>query len=370
MKFLLLFILLGSFYTSAESYIANIKCKECHETIYEEYRRSMHAKSYFSDELHRKVADSVDTKRYACATCHMPSANNIEALITGKERPDKRNTTHTDGVSCYFCHTIAYVKKSHRFNLNVKAKQAENYKPTFFGRLERPDESDKHSSLSNPIYAKQVCTGCHSHKRNEHNITVFHAMKEGQESLSCIECHMPKVPGGVEKMDKRVRGEHASHEFPGIHDKAFRMKGVDIDLAVEKNRLKVTLTNKMPHPLIIQPARAKFLKIEVVRKGKIVWKNFETSPSEDRQGYFAYRFERNGKEVVIPATATQSYVHNLDADETKVLSYDIPKLQKGDTIRVGLYVRLAKEDCAKVVKLDDKRLTKPELIKQKILKWR
>ncbi len=342
----------------------NHACKECHEKIYEEYQDSMHAKGYFSDELHRKIADKVSTTRYACAVCHMPMADNLDDLVSGKARPDKSNKTHTDAISCYFCHTIAYVKKAHRFNINTKSRQAEGYKPTLYGRLDNPDENDKHSSVKNPVYAKVVCTGCHAHKLNENNVTIFHAMENKQDSLSCIKCHMPEVSGGVEKMDKRARGQHASHRFLGIHDKAFRQTGVDINLSVEENKLLVKLFNKMSHPLIIQPARAKFLKIAIVRHGKKIWQNYREHPREDKQGYFAYRFKEQGNAVIIPAHATKGSVHNLNAKETQVLSYDVPKLQKGDRIVVDLYVQFAKDACTRVIDLDDDILSRPQLIKQ------
>jgi len=369
-SFLRLCILLFSFFSFADAkYMDNHSCKECHENIYEEFQSSQHSKSYFNDELHRKIANAADKKKYACATCHMPMADNMNDLLSGKARPDRANKTHTDAISCYFCHTIAYVSKAHKFNINMKARQAENYKPTLYGRLHNPDDSDKHSSASNPVYAKIVCMGCHSHKRNDNNVTIFHAMGETQNSLGCIKCHMPQVEGGAEKMDKRARGHHASHKFLGIHDKEFRKTGVDIGLSVKNGKLEVTLTNKMEHPLIIQPARTKFLKIDVMRKNRVIWQNYQTDPSEDEQGYFAYSFKKDGKKIIVPATATEGSEHNLNAKETKVLKYDILPLEKGDVITVSLYVQLAKSDCAGVIDLKDKSLMVPSLIKKVTLKF-
>ena len=348
-------------------YMDNHSCNECHEKIYEEYQTSSHAKGYFDSILHRKIADKVSTKTYECARCHMPMADNIDNLISGVARPDINNKTHTDAVSCYFCHTIAYVQKAHSFNINVKAKQAKGYKPTLYGRLTNPDEGDQHSSTStNPLYAKKVCMGCHSHKRNDNNVTIFSAMKPEQNSLGCIRCHMPKVAGGVEKIDKRARSEHASHRFLGIHDVEFRKMGVDINISIENEILEVLLHNKMEHPLIIQPARAKFLHIEVQRADKVIWKNYKKVPSEDKQAYFAYSFKEEEKDVIIPAHATQGEVHNLEANETKVLEYHVPKLQKGDKVSVGLYVRLAKSDCNKVIEVEYKHLKRKQLIKEVI----
>ena len=294
----------------------------------------------------------------------MPMADNLKDLVTGKARPDKNNKTHTDAVSCYFCHTIAYVKTAHKFNINTKARQAKNYKPTLYGRLTNPDDSDKHSSASNPIYAKKVCMGCHSHKLNDNNVTIFKAMDKKQNSVSCIECHMPEVSGGAEKIDKRARGRHASHKFLGIHDKEFRKKGIDISIEAKNKNLTISLENKMAHPLIIQPARVKFIKIEVSRAEKIVWKNYNRSPIEDKQGYFAYSFTQDTKRVIIPAHATANSVNNIDAKETKILKYKTIELKKGDNIKVGLYVRLAKRDCASVVDLKDSNLTESSLIKE------
>ncbi len=367
-QLLFLFLLIFSF--SHSKYMDNHACKECHEKIYEEYKSSAHSHSYFTNTLHQKIADKVSKEKYSCATCHMPMADNMKELLSGEARPNKSNKTHTDGVSCFFCHTVAYVKTAHKFNINTKARQAKGYKPTLYGRLSKPDDSDKHSSASNPVYAKKVCMGCHSHKLNDNNVTIFRAMqgkgknKKEQNSISCINCHMPEVSGGAEKMDKKARGRHASHKFLGIHDVEFRKTGMDINITVEDKKLKVTLKNKMTHPLIVQPARAKFLKIEISRTEKVIWKNYENEPNEDKQGYFAYSFKQDGKDVIIPAHATGNTVNNVEADSSKVLSYDTPSLQKGDSIRIGLYVQLAKSDCAKVIKLDDSNLTKPQRMKE------
>ena len=365
-----LFLLLSTFFFTSlhakDKYMDNHSCNECHEKIYEEYQSSAHSHSYFTNTLHRQIADTVSKEKYSCATCHMPMADNMKELLLGEARPDKNNKTHTDGVSCYFCHTIAYVKTAHKFNVNTKARQAKNYKPTLYGRLKNPDDSDKHSSVSNPVYAKKVCTGCHSHKLNDNNTTIFKAMEEGQDSISCINCHMPELSGGAEKMDKRARGQHASHKFLGIHDKEFRKTGMDINVSVEEKKLTVTLKNKMTHPLIIQPARVKFLKIQIYSGKKVIWKNYEKNPSEDEQGYFAYSFSKNGKKIIIPAEATKSSMNNIYAKTKKVLSYVIPELEKGDKVHLSFYVQLAKNDCAKVVKIEDSNTIEASLIKEVI----
>ena len=359
--FLLIFLLLS---VLDAKYYPNKSCEECHGDIYHEYQSSAHSKSYFNDILHKSVADAVSKKKYDCAVCHMPTANNLKDLIDGKARPDSKNITHTDAVSCYFCHTIAYVKKAHRYNLNIKAKQVEGIKPSYYGSLEDAGDNNKHESLKNPIYNKNICLGCHSHKLNENNVTIFRAMKEDQTSEECIKCHMPKVSGGVEDMDTKNRGHHISHRFLGIRDKEFRKKGVDINVSVKSGKLFITLKNEMAHPLIIQSAREKYLKIVIYHDKKIVWQNYKNKPSEDKQGDFCATFTKDGKKIIVPATADKGSFHNLDAKELKVLTYKIPKLNTGDEIEVAMYVKLAKDDCASILEQKDNSLTKPMLIKK------
>jgi len=360
-------MLLLSLIYAKDKYLDNHSCNECHEKIYEEYQSSAHSKGYFNDELHKKIADKVSTKKYECAICHTPMANNLKDLVSGKARPDKNNRTHTDAVSCFFCHTIAYVKKSHQQNINMKARQAENYKPTLYGRLKNPDKSDKHSSSKNPIYGKKVCMGCHSHKLNENNITIFRAMSDNQDSIKCIKCHMPRVTGGVEKIDKRSRGEHISHKFLGIHDKKFRAKGVDINISNTKDSITIELTNKMAHSLIIQPARVKYLEVKVKRDGKEIWKNYKNDPKEDKEAFFEYRFyDKKGKRIIIPANAYSRDTTNLDANKSKILRYKNLKLRKGDVIQATMFVRFAKRDCQAIINLKDDKFKKAFILKESI----
>jgi len=360
------FIISIFFVLLSAKYLTNKDCNECHESIYNEYQTSYHSKTYFNDELHRKVANKTSTKTYDCAACHMPAANNLKELIMGKAKPDKTNKTHSDGVSCFYCHQIAFVKKAHQKNEIVLARQAEGYKPTLYGSLDDPEESDKHTMTHSPIYRKYACNGCHSHKRNSHDIVIFDAMTQNEDSTECIKCHMPQIDGKVEDMNKRNRKTHHSHKFLGIHDASMREKSIDINITALDSSIKITLKNKMSHPLIIQPARVKYLKITLKRGKDTIWQNFKTSYEEDKKGTFCTTFlDKNKQEVRIPAFAKLKAIqNNLMAKETKILTYKTPKLQKDDNIEVELYVVLAKSSCAKEIDLKDLISTKPLLMKK------
>jgi len=364
LSFFMLFLF--SSLQAKDKYLDNHSCNECHEKIYEEYQGSGHSKSYFNNELHKAIADKVSTKTYECATCHMPMADNLKDLIDGKARPNKSNKTHTDAISCYFCHTIAYVKNAHKHNINTKARQAKDFKPTLYGRLINPDDSDKHSSASNPVYAKKVCMGCHSHKLNEQNVTIFRAMSTKQDSVECINCHMPELQGGVEKINKKTRSTHASHKFLGIYDEKFRATGIDINISTTAESIEVKLTNKMGHPLIVQPARVKYLELKVLRAGKEIWKNYKKEPSEDAQVFFEYTFKgKEGKKIIIPAKAySNDRINNLESKESRKFTYKGMELKKGDVIEATMFVRFAKKDCQSVVTLKDTLFKKEQVLKE------
>ena len=347
------------------NYLTNKSCSECHEGIYEELQSSYHSKTYFNDELHRKVADLAKSEdNYDCSTCHMPSAPNQEELANGVAKPNSSDQRDKDAISCFYCHQIAYVKQEHLKNKIILTRQVEGYKPTIYGSLKNPEDSDKHTMTHSPIYDKYVCSGCHSHKRNSHDVLIFDAMDKKQDSTECIKCHMPLVDGKVEKMDKKSRLKHHSHTFDGIHDATMRKKGLDIVISISKNALHVELKNKIPHPLIIQAARLKYLDLTIKRGKKIVWRNYKKSPIEDRQGAFKIDFlGKDGKPVAIPAFAyKRGFVNNIGAKESKILTYEIPNLKKGDIITASMYVILAKPSCWKSLNLKQSSLKTPILL--------
>ena len=363
-----IFVFIVLFFLYADAvYLSNKSCKECHKAIFEEYEHSYHSKGYFNDILHRKVADTISTKKYDCAVCHMPAATNINNLVEGKIRPNEKDVRESDAVSCFFCHEIAYVKKSHRFNINVPTKQIEGYKPSLYGSLQNPDENDKHSSLHNPLYDKNVCKGCHSHKRNENDLLIFETMKDNETSKECIKCHMPYIPGGNENMNKRARTKHRSHYFPGIHDPEMREKAVGLKLTIKENHnIIVSLKNKMPHSLIVQPAREMYLRVKLTRGDKTLWSN-----KNDKNAYFKYEYLKNNKEVVIPYSATKyKWKNNLDGNATKIFDYSVKGLKKGDKITASFYMIVAKKSCLRAINLKGSDLDRPLLAErvEKIVK--
>ncbi|MGE4418850.1 MAG: multiheme c-type cytochrome [Sulfurimonas sp.] len=332
MKVILLFlILLG---ISEGKYLDSATCKECHEDIYAEHTKSMHHKSsIFSDEVHKKVKEIEGKDGYSCALCHMPAAKNLSAVIRGTEKLDSNDKSHTDGVSCFYCHQISKIHYSKAYNINFSSA-VNGDKPTMFGNLKNPDFGDKHDSKENEIYKNsEVCMGCHSHKQNSHGFEVCNTKDQHDSRSDCIGCHMPKAPGGNEKFNKRGREEYATHNFLGIRSDEMVKRSVKLELSHKQNKIELTIINKMGHSIITHPMRLKFVKTVVKRDSKIIWSNFKDSPIEDKEATFIVAFkDEDGKQSMPNKAKGYALYQNLKALEAKTITYTVDNLQKGDEI--------------------------------------
>ena len=360
MKTILLMIFLS--FSLEAKYLDTQTCKECHEDIYYEHTQSMHHKSsLFKDEVHAKVKNAVNKDKYSCALCHMPGSSNLRALMKGEEQPDERDKRQLDGVSCYYCHQIKDVYHSQKYNINISSA-VDGQKPTMYGNLVNPDDSDKHKAASNEIYKNsKVCMGCHSHKQNGLGFEVCRTQEKEAPQSDCIKCHMPKADGANEKFNKKGRSEYATHTFLGIHSPEMVKKAVKLDLEYDKenNKLYVMLTNMMGHYIITHPMRLKFVKTVIKRDGKVIWSNFKKSPLEDKEATFLIVLKDKDEKPTIPNKAVGYKINqNLKAKASKTIVYNVPKLQKGDTINSEWVSYIINPKIAKKL-----QITTPEIVK-------
>jgi len=345
-------------------YLDSKSCKECHEKIYNEHKKSMHHKSsLFKDEIHKKIKQITTPNKYPCALCHMPAVENLRDIITGKEKPDPKDKKQSDGVSCFYCHQITKVMKLKHKNINFYNYKGEN-KPTFFGNLKKPDTSDKHKNSSNEIYKNsQVCMGCHGKKYNKNNLQICNAYNEIDKTSDCIGCHMPKYLGGVTNLNKKARQEYTSHKFLGIRSSEMVKKAVELKIKlIDKQKLKLSIKNKMGHSIIMQPMRLKFVETTVERFGRIIWKNYNKYPIEDEKATFTILFQDEKKHQTFPPFATDYiYNNNLKANSSIDIIYNLPQLQKGDIIKSQWISYVIRPALASVLKLTDQSALKKYL---------
>ena len=362
MKALLsLFLLLNIHLFAASVYPSSESCNECHENIYREHTSSMHHKStIFSDEVHAKVKNAVNQEKYSCALCHMPAVRNLRKIMIGQEQPNPDKHRQSDGVSCFYCHQISNVYHSKKYNINFSSYKGEK-KPTVFGNLLKAYESNEHESQSSEIYKNsEVCMGCHSHKENAKGFEVCNTKDQYDTRSDCIGCHMPKTEGTIEKKDKGVRDQYASHEFLGIHSLAMVKKAVKLGLSYKDEVLELTITNKMGHSIITHPMRLKFAKTTIIRDKKIIWSNFKESPLEDKEATFIIVFKDADNKASLPHKAIGYKLNrNLKAVTSKVIKYNVPKLKKGDEIKSQWISYIVNPKVAKKLDITTKDIIKP-----------
>lgn len=361
MKFIFSFLLLLCINANAEvKYPSSESCNECHENIYREHTTSMHHKSsIFKDEVHAKVKNAVNSDKYKCAICHMPATKNLRGVMSGEKQPDPNSYRQTDGVSCFFCHQISkiYDSKAHKINFsNYRGEE----KPTVFGALEKPYESNEHYSESNDIYKNsEVCMGCHSHKQNAKGFEVCNTKNQYDKTSDCIGCHMPSTPGTIEKKDKGIRDYYASHKFLGVHSQEMVKKAVKLELVYEDGLLELTINNKMGHSIITHPMRLKFVKTAITRGSKIIWSNFKESPLEDKEASFVIVFKDADGNAAMPHKAIDYKLNrNLKASSSKVIKYSVPKLQKGDEVKSTWVSYIVSPKIAKKLDIKTKDIVK------------
>jgi len=345
----------------AVEYPSSKSCNECHENIYREHKASMHHKSsLFKDEVHLKVKKLVSEDKYSCAICHMPATKNLRAVMSGEAQPNPTKHRQTDGVSCFFCHQISkiYDAKAHKINFsNYKGEE----KPTVFGNLKKPYESNEHESASNKIYENsEVCMGCHSHKENKLEFEICNTKNQYNKTSDCIGCHMPTTPGTVEKKNNGMRKSYVSHEFLGVHSDEMIKKAVKLELVYENDTIKLTITNKMGHAIITHPMRLKFAKTVVKRAGKVIWNNFKESPLEDKEATFIIVLKDSEENPSMPHKAVGYKINsNLKATQSKTVEYKVAGLQKGDEIITTWISYIVSPSIAKKLDITLKDIIRP-----------
>ncbi|MEA3370720.1 MAG: multiheme c-type cytochrome [Campylobacterota bacterium] len=362
MKLILSILALLTLATNAvAAYPTSESCNECHENIYREHTKSMHHKStIFENEVHRKVKNAVDKDKYKCAICHMPGAQNLRALMNGTEQPNHKKHRQADGVSCFFCHQISKIYNSDAHKINFSNYQGEK-KPTVFGNLKKPYESNEHNSQSNEIYKNsEVCMGCHSHKQNAKKFEVCNTKNEYDKTSDCIGCHMPKTSGTIEKEDKGIRDEYASHEFLGVHSAEMIKKAVKLELSYKDGVIELTIDNRMGHAIITHPMRLKFAKTVVTRDGKIIWSNFKETPLEDKEATFIIVFKDDQGNAAMPHEAIGYKLNrNLKASQSKTVHYKVEGLKHGDEITTTWISYIVNPKIAKKLDITTKDIIKP-----------
>jgi len=312
-------------------------CEPCHKAIYDEWKGSMHANSSkLSDPVHGAVHEAfVKAMKakgaqagYFCGSCHMPTADNLSALMKGEAAPDAANPTNARGVTCSFCHKVDSLVEGERFN---------TYKVTEGIKGATEKSAAPHGEVrSEFVSSYQMCLGCHGALMNGKGSVVCSMQEEGISD--CLACHMKDVPGAPAEGSSRTT--HRAHLLPGGHDEATLKAGAKVELGVELGRLIVNLKNPNPHYFpSTNPMRVAYVKVEVFdAAGGLLYTNFVKDPSEDPKGMLVKLFKA-GDKMGVPSWDAEGVGKDtrLAPNESRAIVYQLP--ERAAKAKVGLYYR-------------------------------
>jgi hypothetical protein len=330
----------------------NEECKSCHSQIYNEFEGSMHTHSIpQKDPIHNAVwskhPNNKKNQRYGCGKCHTPAANNLDKMKTKGQKalPDATNVTHTDGISCAYCHRIEKIQKHKKSNTNIISKKEKDY----FGTRKEHSKSPFHEISTNENKLMQngnVCIGCHSHKANKFGLNVCSTNIDNEmDGANCVSCHMPMVKGSVSDITQRKT--HAFHGFAGSHFHSDMLqKYVNISLLREIKDFVVNVDNQTSHALLLHPLRVAVLKVSVKRDGKVI-------KLDDK--IFVRVIGDNGKPAMPWKASTTLRDTMIKANEKRSVKYDFA-LQKNDKVDVVLGWYLVNPKAVKKLNLQDEKV--------------
>ncbi|MBF0519688.1 MAG: hypothetical protein HQK92_08190 [Nitrospirae bacterium] len=321
-----------------EPFMSSQKCSACHPAIFKEWSSSMHGKSSLhKDSAHAAMYNAflADMQKdnieagYNCATCHMPMADNITDIISGKIKPDEKNLLEQDGVGCTFCHRIENTMLGKDRNTCVINKDG-----SFF--VSKPKDKSPHKMASNPMFSNgELCLGCHGFFVNSKNFTICAMKDEG--TGNCLSCHMQKIAGEPALLSTAT--EHTSHAILGGHDEEMLKKAVTLDVRSDGKNLHVRVKNNTAHAFpSTMPMRMAFVTVTFRDyAGKALWTNIKENPvADDKQSVFVKVF-KGGDKTGVPAWKADAVAFDtrLKAAEERHLTYPITG---GDVKTADVYI--------------------------------
>ncbi len=364
MKFIYTILFLSSFlsaniadipkeYEIKGHFASNKECVRCHLDIYMEFKDSKHQNSNILNNSFHKAMYSKNPlskkERYICASCHAPTAKNIDKVMAGKAKMSKKNRQDTEGISCAYCHRIKSIAKHGKKHKNI----INDKKLVYYGKRKQTLDSPFHdvNSSNKQFNRGDICLGCHTQHSRQKNLVakkgqiycVYSKLDENEsrnpntDKQNCITCHMPQVEGSLS--DRLDTTTHAYHGFSGIGENITMLdKYVDINITKSDKGFEVAVTNNSSHNLLLHPTRGLFLKVHIEKDEKIV-KTFET-----------IKFQ---KEAIVSKAKPLSwlkdrvdYKNSIKSKQTKRIDYKYIVASDEEIVVQLLYQRY-KDDIAK-----------------------
>jgi nitrate/TMAO reductase-like tetraheme cytochrome c subunit len=178
----------------ADALNPSVTCGECHQEIYQMWRRSMHSGAFtdpiFETSYLRAFEATDGEAAVLCMRCHAPAAVSTQDATL-------QEALTREGVTCDFCHSIVSVDLERRdvpFTLKIDGVKR--------GPL-ADSESPAHEVAASPLHeSSELCAGCHEYT-SERGVSIMSTYSEWKASpqaaqgVTCQNCHMPLGPGAV-----------------------------------------------------------------------------------------------------------------------------------------------------------------------------
>ncbi|MBX3191663.1 MAG: hypothetical protein KF819_32015 [Labilithrix sp.] len=238
------------------------ECRYCHKTIYDQWKDSMHAHALNSpltivqnnlDMKHTLAGMPTPDPRRMCINCHGPA---VAAMIDGDILP-LRSARADEGIECVACHQLPEPVTPGGGALARLYQDTLIRGDMFFGRLESPVANPFHRSGRTKTFEEpeRLCATCHNvnyDKNNDGKIvkgvdlvlqTTFDEYREYQRGggrSTCMNCHMPVVPGLKSAADGAVVPFTQDYPAPDrkVHDHSFVGVDYPLDLVAKRDPQK------------------------------------------------------------------------------------------------------------------------------------
>jgi Cytochrome c554 and c-prime len=215
--------------------VSVLRCSECHEKMYKEWRTSAHAASTTSP-LYRAMLQQVPSAA-VCDGCHAPLASRVA--------PADPPAAH--GVACDVCHSLRAVEPA-RAGAQLVLLVDDNVK---FGPLCDAKDNYFHRTACSPLHTTaKLCGGCHLWYWGE--LPVFTEYEEwsagpwAAEGVTCQQCHMPATAAEA-AAGSGVRAKVRNHSFfgdkPDFRKRALKAR-VSVASAGGRVKVEIALRNE------------------------------------------------------------------------------------------------------------------------------
>jgi len=227
----------GGVYAEEPRFESSTVCGECHEDIYRNWQKSLHALAYnnpiFQTAYRRVYTSTKGAAKKICLKCHAPTT-----LITGDWDADLPITK--EGITCDFCHTVAEVDME---------REPGNRFTVVPGNLKRASIKSASSPYHETAYSKdfsssELCAACHDYK-NPAGVHIQSSYKDwigssyAKEGKQCQHCHMPQIPGNITNIKEKPH--RPSTKAEGIPDHSLAH---NLNTMKEAVRIKMVAVNR------------------------------------------------------------------------------------------------------------------------------